>query len=169
MVKMMKSGVHYSSKTDNWATPQYVVDFAARRFGFTIGNFGGFDVDVCASDSNHKAPEYYTADTDGLQQVWRGNVWLNPPYGRVIGDWVKKAVESVNEEEGDCESVTLLIPARTETKWWHTMIEHGAEVVFIKGRLKFGDGKGSAPFPSALVHLKQNGKDDVITTYEAIL
>jgi phage N-6-adenine-methyltransferase len=161
---MMKSGVHYSSKTDDWATPHYVVEFAARRFGLKW-----FEVDVCASQYNYVASEYYTVEDDGLQQVWRGNVWLNPPYGRVIGDWVNKAVESVNEEEGDCESVTLLIPARTETKWWHTMIEHGAEVVFIKGRLKFGDGKGSAPFPSALVHLKQNGKDDVITTYEAIL
>jgi phage N-6-adenine-methyltransferase len=168
---MMKSGVHFTSKTDDWATPQYVVDFAARRFGLLVGNHGGFDLDVCASDSNHKAPEYYTANDDGLQQAWSGNVWLNPPYGRVIGDWVNKAVESVNEdeeEEGGCESVTLLIPARTETRWFFDLISQGAEVIFIKGRLKFGGGSSSAPFPSALVHLKQTGSFDVKTTYEVV-
>ena len=156
-------GAAQSSATDDWATPQCVVDFALARFNL----HQYYDLDACASDSNHKAPGYYTADDDGLQQPWFGNVWLNPPYGRTIGDWVNKAVESIAEPSGDCLSVTLCIPARTDTRWFHRLIENGAEVVFIKGRLKFGNGKNAAPFPSCLVYLKR-GQKIVHTTYEVI-
>ena len=142
-----------------------MVDFAAKRFNWRCP--GWFNLDVCASDSNHKAPEYYTFDTDGLEQVWWGNVWLNPPYGRSIGRWIDKAVESIAVTNGSCRSVTLCIPARTDTRWFHKLIENGAEVVFIKGRLKFGAGTAAAPFPSCLVYLER-GQTTVQTTYEVV-
>jgi len=159
-------GAAQSSQTDDWATPQHVVDFAAKRFDKPFYS-RRFNLDVCASDSNHKASIYYTADTDGLEQTWWGNVWLNPPYGRSIGRWIDKAVESIQEFNGDCQSVTLCIPARTDTRWFHKLIENGAEVVFIKGRLKFGAGTAAAPFPSCLVYLER-GQTTVQTTYEVI-
>ena len=155
--------VHFTSNSDDWATPQYLVDWSKGRF---FRSYRMFDLDVCASDSNHKASKYYTVDDDGLKQAWHGNVWLNPPYGRVIGQWIDKAVNEV--ARGEVASITLCVPARVETKWWHNMISNGAEVVFIKGRVKFGDGKSSAPFPSALVHLSQLNTGVVKTTYEVV-
>lgn len=130
-----------SSNTDQWATPQSFFDELNKEF-----NFG---LDLCADDTNHKCKTYFNTYTDGLSIDWAehthlGAFWMNPPYGREIGKWVKKAAES------NCLIVGLL-PARTDTKWFHDYIYGKAEIRFIKGRLKFGDAKNSAPFPSMLV------------------
>jgi phage N-6-adenine-methyltransferase len=103
-----------------------------------------FNTDVCAVASNAKCSLYYSPKQNGLEQEWRGVCFMNPPYGRQIGKWVKKASESK-------ATVVMLLPARTDTKWFHDYIYKKTEVRFIKGRLKFGDGKNSAPFPSMVV------------------
>lgn len=131
--------VHFSSATDNWATPKDFYDRLDNIFSFTL--------DPCASHDNHKTDKYFTIDDDGLSQSWDGErVFMNPPYGRDIGKWVKKASEQVGG------LVVCLIPARTDTRWWHDyVVGRGAHICYIKGRLKFGGQKNSAPFPSAVV------------------
>jgi site-specific DNA-methyltransferase (adenine-specific) len=117
-----------------------------RRFSFTL--------DVCADAGNAKCANYYTRADDGLAQPWAGRVWCNPPYGREIGRWVAKAAESVRA--GDAEVVVCLLPARTDTSWWHTYCA-GAEVHFLRGRVRFGEAETGAPFPSAVVTFR-NGR-----------
>lgn len=129
----------FSSKTDQHATPQEFFDKLNAEFKFTL--------DVCADASNAKCKRYFTKDDDGLSKKWDGVVWMNPPYGREIGKWVEKAYLSYNQ----FTSVVCLLPARTDTRWWHDFIEGTAEVRFVRGRLKFGDAKNSAPFPSVVV------------------
>jgi phage N-6-adenine-methyltransferase len=131
--------VHFSSKTDDWATPQEFFDSVAKEFG-------PFDLDVCADRKNAKAPRFYTREDDGLRQPWAGKCWMNPPYGREIGRWMQRAYEAAKQGA----SVACLVPARTDTAWWHDYAAKGV-VRFIRGRLKFGGSKNSAPFPSALV------------------
>lgn len=140
------SNVHFSSKTDQWATPQPFFDILHAEFGFSL--------DVCANDNNAKCGEYFTEEQDGLCQSWQREApaWMNPPYGREIGKWVKKAYE----ESLLGQTVVCLLPARTDTKWWHDYVMHAGEVRFIRGRLKFGDSANSAPFPSAVVVFKPN-------------
>jgi len=131
--------VHFSSRTDNWATPQGFFDRCNKRWGFTM--------DPCCSHENAKCPKYFTREEDGLCQPWAPeSVWMNPPYGREIGKWVKKAFE----ESQKGALVVCLLPSRTDTRWWHDYVVRG-QVLFIRGRLKFGGAKTSAPFPSALV------------------
>ena len=132
-----------SSTTDLWATPQ---DFFDQQNAL----YGPFDLDVCADKTNAKCPVYFDKAVDGLAQTWTGKCWMNPPYGREIGRWIKKAYESaVNGTV-----VVCLVPARTDTKWWHDYAMKG-KIIFIRGRLKFGNAKNSAPFPSALVIFKE--------------
>lgn len=137
-----KMNVHFSSATDLHATPQDFFDKLNIEFGF--------ELDVCANHTNAKCPRYYTKDDDGLIQNWGKSIaWMNPPYGREIGAWMRKA----NEAAQLGATVVCLVPARTDTNWWHEYaIQH--EVRFVRGRLKFGDAKNSAPFPSALVVIK---------------
>ena len=137
MNKSQLSGM-MSSATDMWATPQQFFDALRKEFAFTV--------DVCAVNDNAKCPNYFTPEQDGLQQDWRGTCWMNPPYGRQIGKWVQKAYES--SQAG--ATVVCLLPARTDTAWWHDYCAKG-EVRFVRGRLKFGGSKNSAPFPSAVV------------------
>jgi len=133
--------VHFSSATNLHATPQEFYDKLNAEFHFSL--------DVCATSENAKCETYYTKQDDGLAQTWRGNVWMNPPYGREIFRWMEKANEAANEGA----TVVCLVPARTDTKWWHEFaIQH--EVRFIRGRLKFGDAKNSAPFPSAVIVMR---------------
>ena len=130
----------FSSGFDDWETPQDFFD--------AIDEVFHFDLDVCATPFNAKCGRYYTKAEDGLSRIWRGICWMNPPYGREISKWVRKAYES-SREAGTV--LVCLLPARTDTKWWHEYVAAYAECVkFIRGRLKFS-GKGSAPFPSALV------------------
>ena len=133
--------VHFSSKTDQWATPQWFFEKYNNIFNFTL--------DVCADECNKKCDRYYTKEQDGLSQEWDGMCWMNPPYGREIIKWMQKAYESSLTGA----TVVCLVPSRTDTKWWHEYAMKG-EIEFIKGRLKFGNVKNSAPFPSAIVVFK---------------
>lgn len=137
---MSKMGVHFSSETDLWATPQEFFDKYNEQYSF--------ELDVCATPENAKCEKYFTVDDNGLMQSWRGKrVWMNPPYGRTIGQWMKKAYY---EAVVNGATVVCLVPARTDTTWWHEYAAKG-KVEFIRGRLKFGGHKNSAPFPSAVV------------------
>ena len=131
--------VMFSSATDIWETPQDFFDAVAMEFHFTT--------DVCALPENAKCKKYYSPTDDGLSQEWEGVCWMNPPYGHQIGKWVKKAYESAKNGV----VVVGLLPARTDTAWFHDYIYNKAEIRFIRGRLKFGNSKNSAPFPSMLV------------------
>lgn len=137
----MNTDVMFSSATDNWATPQDFFDELDEEFHFTL--------DVCADENNHKCDKYYTKEQDGLSQPWNGTVWCNPPYGREIGQWVQRALFASVAGA----TVVMLIPARTDTRWFHDYIykRDNVEIRFIKGRLKFGNSKNSAPFPSMVV------------------
>lgn len=117
----------FSSQKEEWETPQDLFDKLNEEFHF--------DLDVCALPENAKCKNYYTPEIDGLKQTWKGVCWCNPPYGRKIGEWVKKAAEST-------ATVVMLLPARTDTKWFHEYIygATNADIRFIKGRLKFGGG-----------------------------
>lgn len=131
----------FSSKTDQWETPADLFKKLNDEFHFTL--------DPCADESNHKCEKYFTKEQNGLIQDWSQDVvFCNPPYGRNIGEWVKKAFESVSSHT---HTVVMLLPARTDTKWFHNYIYHKAEIRFIRGRLKFGGSKNSAPFPSMVV------------------
>ena len=136
-------GIMFSSKSNDWATPQDFYNQLDAEFGFTL--------DPCASQASAKCSSFYTADDDGLSKNWEGQtVFMNPPYGRKIGNWIQKAYE---EGEKSNTRVVALIPARTDTKYWHNYCMKATEIRFVKGRLKFGHGntKNSAPFPSAVV------------------
>lgn len=137
----MNTDVMFSSATDNWSTPQDFFDKLNDEFHFTL--------DVCADENNHKCEHYYTKEIDGLIRPWIGTVWCNPPYGRKIGEWVRRALFA--SVAGN--TVVMLLPARTDTKWFHDYIykRDNVEIRFIKGRLKFGGCKNSAPFPSMVV------------------
>ena len=131
----------FSSTTDLWATPQAFFDELNAEFHFTL--------DPCANDDNHKCAKYYTEQQDGLAQDWGGQiVFCNPPYGRAIGAWVKKCYE---ESRKPNTLVVMLIPARTDTSYFHDYIYHKAELRFIRGRLHFNEAPQGAPFPSMVV------------------
>jgi site-specific DNA-methyltransferase (adenine-specific) len=142
----MNTSVMFSSATDQWATPQDFFDKLDEEFHFTL--------DPCADESNHKCERYFTKERDGLLQDWSGErVFCNPPYGRETQHWVRKCfTEVVN---GLCPLAVMLIPARTDTRWFHDYIYKKAEIRFVKGRLKFGDSANSAPFPSMVVIFKK--------------
>lgn len=135
----MNTDLMFSSQTDLWATPPELFNRVN-----TVFRFG---TDVCAIADNAKCENYFTPEIDGLSQVWTGVCWMNPPYGRTISKWVEKAFRSAKVNGA---TVVCLLPARTDTKWWHDFCAKG-EVHFIKSRLKFGNSFNSAPFPSALV------------------
>ena len=134
----MNKELMFSSKTDMHSTPQDLFN--------VLNNFYSFETDVCASKENHKCEHYYTIEQDGLSMEWWGSCWMNPPYGREIKKWMKKAYESSLEGA----VVVCLVPSRTDTSWWHDYAMKG-KIEFIRGRLKFGDAKNNAPFPSAIV------------------
>lgn len=138
----MNTAVMFSSETDLWATPQDFFDKLNKEFNF--------DIDPCATNENAKCSKYFTKEIDGLKQNWGGyRVFCNSPYGREIGKWVEKAYKESKKEN---TTVVMLIPARTDTKYFHSYIYHKTkEIRFIKGRLKFGNAKNSAPFPSMVV------------------
>ena len=137
--------VHFSSKTPEWATPQYLFDALNAEFRFTL--------DPCATKKNAKCKKFFTAKEDGLKQSWKGeSVFMNPPYGREIGKWIEKAYMTVAGEPSE-SIVVCLLPARTDTKWFHDHIydRDSVAIRFLKGRLRFGGSKHSAPFPSMVV------------------
>jgi phage N-6-adenine-methyltransferase len=134
------TNVHFSSATDEWETPQKLFDELKANYRFTL--------DVCATAENTKCENFYTKEDNGLTKDWNDTCWMNPPYGRNIKYWVKKAYESARDNGA---IVVCLLPARTDTAWWHDYVLPYGEVTFIRGRLKFGNATNSAPFPSAIV------------------
>lgn len=132
----------FSSKTDQWSTPQDFYDKLNEEFNFTL--------DPCADEFNHKCDTYFTEEQNGLLQDWEGHtVFCNPPYGNAIKNWVKKCSDESKKYK---TTVVMLIPARTDTKYQHDYIFTNANAIcFIKGRLRFGGQKNSAPFPSQIV------------------
>ena len=138
--------VHFSSSSDGWETPQDFFDKLNNEFDFTL--------DPCATKENAKCKKFYTKKENGLIQDWREEiVYMNPPYGREISKWIEKAYY----EHLMGAVVVCLVPARTDTKYWHKFIFPYATIRFLKGRLKFGDSKNSAPFPSAVVIFDKEG------------
>ena len=127
-----------SSESPEWPTPQAFFDLLDREFRF--------DVDVCATTENAKCSRYFTESDDGLAQEWTGTCWMNPPYGETIQKWIAKAWQSAWAGA----TVVCLVPARVDTAWWWDYCLD-AEIRFIRGRLRFGDGEQGAPFPSAVV------------------
>lgn len=137
----MLSNVLYSHKSDEWETPQDVFDRLNDKYHF--------DLDACATDKNAKCLRFFDKAQDGLRQSWGGyTVWCNPPYSK-IKDWVRKAAH----EQRNGTTTVMLIPARTDTKWFHEYVyeKRGVSIQFLKGRLKFSGSMNSAPFPSMIV------------------
>ena len=132
----MNNNLMFSSKTDLWETPQDLFDKYDAIYHF--------ETDVCALTENAKCKRFFTPEMDGLKQEWTGVCWCNPPYGRQIGKWVEKAVKSF-------ATVVMLLPARTDTKWFHDWVLPYGKIEFLRGRLKFGGCNNSAPFPSMIV------------------
>lgn len=142
----MNNELMFSSKTDLWETPQDFFDKLNEEFHFTL--------DLCALPENAKCDDYYTPEQDGLSKKWHGVMWCNPPYGREIGSWVRRAwfASAVGH------TVVMLLPARTDTRWFHDYIYNKSrtEIRFVRGRLKFGNSKTSAPFPSMVCIFRPN-------------
>ncbi len=140
----MDTDLMFSSQSDEWETPEDFYQALHEEFNFTL--------DPCSTHDNHKCSKYYTIEDDGLSKSWEGEtVFVNPPYGRVIGEWVKKCYE-----ESKHATVVLLMPARTDTRYFHDYIYYDAdEIRFLRGRLKFINRSlltaSPAPFPSMVV------------------
>jgi len=137
---------HASSKQDAWSTPPHII----RR---ALDVLGEIDLDPASDGITVPALNHYTEATcDGLTASWFGRVWLNPPYGRTIGAWTRKAVREF--DEGLVTEMILLVPARVDTKWFRGLL--GGVICFLHGRLKFGAQPAPAPFPSALIYFGPN-------------
>ena len=145
----MNTDLMFSNKSNEWATPQSLFDELNAEFHFTL--------DPCADDINHKCDKYYTVNDDGLVQDWSGErVFCNPPYGRQVGNWVKKCFSEVYG--GKCKCAVMLLFAKTDTKWFHNYIYNKAEIRFIRGRIRFGNQENDAPFPSMVVIFRGEGE-----------
>ena len=137
---MIGEHIVFRSDSAEWETPQKLFDELNDEFHFTL--------DVCSTDENAKCEKHFTKEQDGLIQDWSGEtVWCNPPYGREICNWVRKCSEF---SVGGGIAV-MLLPARTDTKWFHDYVYKKAEIRFLKGRLRFNNAPENAPFPSMIV------------------
>lgn len=154
MVTMINKALFTSNKED-WETPQDFYDRLNAKYHF--------EWDLAASDDNAKCSCYFTRDDNSLEQDWEGlsgNLFLNPPYGRELKLWVRKAANTKLKAK---QNLVMLIPSRTDTSYWHDYIFKHAEIEFLRGRLKFevgGISGDSAPFPSAVVIYTGDGDDD---------
>lgn len=135
----MNTEVMFSSKSDDWSTPKEFYKALDAEFNFTY--------DPCPLKSKE----------DGLQTDWIGNIFINPPYSNIKA-FLEKGLQEL--EKGNAKTLVYLVPARTDTKWFHEYVYNKAEIRFIRGRLKFGDSKNSAPFPSMLVIFKLSDLKD---------
>jgi site-specific DNA-methyltransferase (adenine-specific) len=141
--KRHKVSVHFSSRSCEWSTPQDLFDRLHAEHQFTL--------DVCATTENAKCERYFTRAEDGLAQTWTGRVWCNPPYGREIPAWMRKAWESA---QSTAELVVALVPARPGSRWFQDYVMprlREGDVELMPGRLRFGGAEHSAPFDSAVV------------------
>jgi len=140
--------VMFSSKSNEWTTPKAFFDKLDKIFG-------PFTLDPCCDSTNNLTQNYFTEQQDGLVQSWQGHtVFMNPPYSRgELKRWIQKAYE---ESQRKNTLVVALIPSRTDTKYWHEYVMKARHIMFVKGRIKFGDGTNSAPFPSAVVVFDSN-------------
>lgn len=146
-----------TSNSDEWSTPQEMFDSLDAEFSFNL--------DVCSTDENAKCERHFTKEQDGLKMSWGGcRVFCNPPYSE-IGKWVEKCYR---EGHKDHTLVVLLIPARTDTKYFHNFIYNRAEIRFLKGRLRFGDSQNCAPFPSMVVIFRGAYVNDVEDAQQTI-
>lgn len=146
--RMSYVGAPLSSDRQDWATPQAFLDWLEEEHGWTP------DLDAAAADETAKAPRWFTEEDNGLLQPWAGDVWLNPPFGNALPNWLDKCANEIERDE--VNSIFCLIPARTDTKWFHEKVMPHAYIVYlIKGRFTFGHEssvKGAnAPFPNMLV------------------
>lgn len=151
----MNAGLMSSDRQD-WETPQSFFNLVDAEFGFTL--------DAAASAANAKCEAHFTERDDALTQEWTGSVWCNPPYGRGIDRWVQKGFESAQ----DGALVVMLIPARTDTRYWHEYVMRASEIRLLRGRLVFGTGeaRANAPFPSALVIFRPGLEIPVVRSME---
>lgn len=135
------TSVHFASDRMTWATPD--------SFFAALDAVHRFDLDAAADADNAKCPEFFSKDGNcGLASSWAGRrVFCNPPYGREIGHWIDKAIA----EAAQAQLIVMLVPARTDTAWWHRAIRT-ARVQFLRGRLRFKGAPSCAPFPSALLY-----------------
>jgi len=140
----------FTSASEEWYTPPEILEAMYAVFNDDL------TTDPCSpiNGSDVSADIYYTMEDDGLQQPWKGTVFMNPPYGNVIGDWVKKAISEYLH--GEATEIVILVPARTDTNWFHLLNDY--PWCAIKGRLKFSGNDNSAPFPSAVFYLGENVK-----------
>lgn len=134
--------VHFLSDRQDWETPQAFFDVLNAEFRFTL--------DAAATKENAKCEDFISPEQNALDEwsSWCGRTFLNPPYGRGLSAWMEKAYR---ESRRGSNLVVALIPARTDTKWWHEWVMKAAEVRFVRGRLHFVGAKNGAPFPSAVV------------------
>lgn len=128
-----------TSKNEEWETPQFLFNELNETYDF--------DLDVCASETNKKCHKFYSKDDNSLDKYWIGSCWMNPPYGKSIATWMKKAYESHVKNKA---LVVCLVPCRTDTQWWHDYAIQGS-IFFIKGRIRFVGASQPAPFPSAII------------------
>ena len=153
---MINKGLFTSDK-DNWQTPKWLFDKLNKHFKF--------DLDVCADDLNALCDKYYTSYDSCLDKDWEMCNFMNPPYGREISKFVKKAYDEWLNN--DCTTVALL-PARTDTKWFHNSIYNKSHIYFIRGSLKFNDQPNSAPFPSMIVFWGVEDQRSLNAMYEVL-
>ncbi|MGR2662447.1 DNA N-6-adenine-methyltransferase [Chromobacterium haemolyticum] len=152
---MTNDSVHFSTGDYEWPTPQALFDQLNAEFGFTI--------DVCATAKNAKCTKFYTQVDDGLAQNWAGEVvWMNPPFGHEIKLWMAKAYRS----SLDGALVVCLVPARTDTRWWHRVVMKASEVRVLDKRLRFDGGNHKAPFPAVVVVFKQGDSGCKLSAYK---
>ena len=142
--------VIYSSNSDEWETPKDVFERLNEEFHFTL--------DPCATVANAKCEMFYSKQDNGLKKNWGGQkVFCNPPYSEVA-KWAKKAYE---ESKKPGTVVVLLVPSRTDTRWFHEYVYHRAEIRFVKGRIKFSNAKFNAPFPSMIAIFGAEGQESL--------
>jgi len=162
---MSDQKVHFMSENQAWGTPRSFMAFLEERFNFSP------TLDAAATVRNTKAPRFYNPTQDGLKHPWNGKVWLNPPFGRELPRWLEKCAEEIKTNDR-CEVIYCLIPARTDTRWFHDIVMPNAYLAYlIKGRFNFvapGTAEGAnAPFPSMLVVWRRHNLPDCgITTLE---
>jgi hypothetical protein len=140
--------VHYTSDTPEWYTPAHIIARAIKALG-------AIDLDPCSNSRNAPnvpAAKHFTEEDNGLIQPWHGRVYMNPPYGRIIGEWAERLVREF--DAGRVTEAVALVPARTDTEWFRAFRRFPR--CFLYGRLKFSDHDNSAPFPSVAIYLGSN-------------